>query len=254
MKISIVTPVYNDPRVSRALDSVFAQRFDGALESIVIDGGSTQETLTILEQYRSRLATFVSEPDRGIYDAMNKGVLRATGDIVGILNADDLYNDDLVLRDVLKSFEDSTVQAVYGDLVYIDSNSQIVRYWKSGRCRPWKFHLGWMPPHPTFFVRRSLYERYGLFNLRLPIAADYEIILRFLLKRRTHVAYIPRVLVQMSTGGNSNKSIRNIVQANKEVLQAWRVNGLAMGYLAPLLKPTSKLFQHLRRPPRVMGA
>jgi glycosyltransferase len=253
MKVSIVTPVYNDTRVGRALDSILAQRFDGEVESIVIDGGSGEETLAVLERYRPSLGLFISERDRGIYDAMNKGILRATGDIVGILNADDRYHDELVLRHVCDAFQDPAVQAVYGDLVYVNGDDQCVRYWRSGVYRRWKFYLGWMPPHPTFFVRRSLYERYGVFKLEFPVAADYEIVLRFLLKHKVRAAYIPRVLVCMSMGGNSNKSLRNIARGNREVLQAWRQNGLAFGYLAPVLKPASKVMQYVRRPPQAVG-
>ena len=249
-----MTPVYNDVRVARALDAVLSQEFEGALETIVIDGGSKQDTLTILERYRSRLSLVISERDAGIYDAMNKGILRSTGDIVGILNADDRYNDKRVLHDVIEAFKDPQTQAVYGDLVYVDAQDRITRYWKSGRYRPWKFYIGWMPPHPTFFVRRSLYENYGCFDLRLPIAADYELVLRFLLRHRALTAYIPRVLVRMSTGGNSNRSIGNIARANREVLQSWRMNGLAFGYLAPLLKPASKVFQHVQRPSEIASA
>ncbi|MBM4406829.1 MAG: glycosyltransferase [Chloroflexi bacterium] len=248
MKISIVTPVYNDVRVARALDSVLGQRLQGELETIVIDGASKDGTLKILENYRSRLSVLLSEDDRGIYDAMNKGVQRATGEIVGILNADDRYADENVLQDVLKAFEDPSVQAVYGDLVYVDANDSVVRYWRSVPYRRWRFYLGWMAPHPTFFVRRSLYQQHGLFDLKLGVSADYEIILRFLMKHRAKPAYVPRVLVRMATGGNSNKSLRNILRGNKEVLMSWRKNRLPMGYFVPVIKPFSKLVQFVSRP------
>ena len=158
MKVSIVTPVYNDPRVERALDSILSQRFGGELELIVIDGGSTDETLKVLSKYQDRISILVSEPDEGIYDSMNKGIRLATGDVVGILNADDRYNDPFVLRDVSIAMNDPSIDACYGDLVYVDSKDRVVRYWKSGYYKPFKFYLGWMPPHPTFFVGRRLYE------------------------------------------------------------------------------------------------
>jgi len=174
------------------------------------------------------ISVFVSEPDNGVYDAMNKGIKFATGDIIGILNADDRYYNPFVLRDVAGAFKDSQTDACYGDLVYIDHQDRIVRYWKSGQCRLWKFYFGWMPPHPTFFVRKQLYEN------------------RFILKYRISVKYIPRVLVKMSIGGKSNRSLSNVVKANIEVWQAWKNNDLSFGYLVPLLKPAQKVVQFIR--------
>ena len=200
----------------------------------------------MLERYRPHIATLVSEPDLGIYDAMNKGVARATGDIVGILNADDCYNDPNVLRDVVAAFHDPSVEVVYGDLVYVDAGDRVKRYWRSGEHRRWKWRLGWMPPHPTFFVRRSVYQRFGGFDLSFPIAADYELMLRLLMKHKIGVRYVSRVLVRMSAGGYSNRSVRNIIKANGEAYRAWRRNQLALGYLVPLLKPAQKISQFVR--------
>ena len=250
MKLTIVTPVYNDPRVSRALDSILSQQYDGELELIVIDGGSDTPTLEVLERYRKYITVLVSEPDEGIYDAMNKGIRLATGEVVGILNADDRYYNSSVLKNVAEAFEDFDIDASYGDLVYVNAQDQIVRYWKSGYYHPLKIYFGWMPPHPTFFVRRRLYEKYGTFDLSFPIAADYELMLRFILRHGIRLAYIPRVLVRMAIGGESNRSLRNIIRANQEVWMAWRKNGLHFGYLVPLLKPTQKIPQFIRRPPR----
>lgn len=250
MKISIITPVYNDPRVAGALDSVLSQNVEAELELIVIDGGSTDGTLEVLERYRDdgRLAVLVSEPDRGMYDAINKGIPLATGDIVGILNADDRYADTTVLSDVIAVFKDSHIEACYGDLVYVDGDDQVVRYWRSGACSRWKFHLGWAPPHPTFFVRKNVYERLGIFDMEcFRIAADYELMLRFLMKNRVPVAYVDRVLVRMTVGGMSNRSVRNIMKANLEVYRAWRRNRLPLGQLTPVLKPAQKLLQFLQR-------
>ena len=248
MKISIVTPVYNDPRVSMTFESILSQKYDGDVELIVVDGGSGKPTLDVLKRYRQHIAMMVSEPDRGVYDAMNKGVRLATGDVIGILNADDRYNDDQVLRDVAAVMKDPQVDACYGDLVYVNCKGRIVRYWRSGPCRPIKFYFGWMPPHPTFFVRKRVYEQYGNFDLSFPIAADYELMLRFILKHRIRVKYIPRVLVRMSLGGKSNRSLGNIVRANLEVWRAWKKNGLSFGYFVPVLKPARKLVQFICRP------
>lgn len=247
MKLSIVTPVYNDPRISTALDSILCQQYEDDLELIVIDGGSGVTTLDVLERYRDLISILVSEPDKGIYDAMNKGIRLATGDVVGILNADDRYYDPVVLRDVVDAFRDPKTDACYGDLVYVNGQDRVVRYWKSGRYHPLKYYLGWMPPHPTFFVRKCLYEQHGSFDLQYTIAADYELMLRLILKHRISLKYLPRVLVRMSLGGKSNRSLGNIVMANQEVRQAWRNNNLSYGYLVPLLKPAQKMVQLVHR-------
>ena len=246
MKVSITIPVFNDVRVGRALDSVFSQQHEHELELLVVDAGSTDGTLEVLERYRKRIAVLVSEPDKGIYDGMNKGIGLATGDVVGILNADDRYSDPLVLRDVIDAFSREDVDACYGDLVYTNEADEVVRYWKGGDRRSW--HLGWMPPHPTFFVRRRVYERYGAFDLRYPISADYELMLRLMLKHRIEVKYLDRVMVDMAPGGNSGGSLSTIMKANLEVARAWRNNGLRGGVLAPVLKPTRKIFQVMSRP------
>ena len=248
MKISVVTPVFNDRRVGRALDSILSQRHKHELELIVIDAGSTDGTMEVLEGYEDRIATLISEPDDGIYDGMNKGIRYSTGDVVGILNADDRYADSHVLRDILKAFDDDDIDACYGNLVYVNSHDQVVRYWNSGAPGAAKWRWGWMPPHPTFFVRRSVYEEHGVFDLGFPIAADYELMLRLLFKERVRVKYLDRVLVRMAVGGESNDSISNIIKANREVARAWRRNDLSGGFLVPLLKPASKVFQFVGRP------
>ncbi len=248
--ISIITAVYNDPRVERALDSLLSQDLpeSSGLELIVVDGGSTDGTLDVLKGYGGQIGVFISERDEGIYDAMNKGIARASGDVIGILNADDRYADVYVLRDVLQAFDDHEVLACYGDLVYVDDNDRVVRYWRSGEHRRAKWYAGWMPAHPTFFVRREVYERYGVFDTQYRIAADYELMLRLLVKRRVKAAYIDRVMVRMANGGHSNRSAGNVLQAAREVRRAWQNNGLAGGQLAPVLKPAQKVFQFVRRP------
>ena len=248
MKISIITPVFNDPRVSCALDSILAQRHEHELDLVVVDAASTDGTMEILATYSDRISTLISEPDDGIYDGMNKGLRRATGDIVGILNADDRYADNLVLHDVIEVFEDNETDACYGDLVYVDEDDKVARYWKSGSPSVAKWYWGWMPPHPTFFVRRSVYDTHGVFDLGYPIAADYELMLRLFLKQGINVKYLDRVMVRMSLGGASNGSITSIVKANSEVARAWRSNGLGGGFLVPILKPASKIFQFVGRP------
>ena len=248
MKISVITPVYNDTRVGCALSSALAQQTDHELETIVIDAGSEDGTLEALESFGNQIDVLVSEPDDGIYDGMNKGIARATGDLVGILNADDRYADDSVLRDVAEAFSCHDIDVCYGNVVYEDEPGRTVRYWRSGRSSELKWLLGWMPPHAGFFVRREVYERLGAFNPELSIAADYELMLRLLLKHRLKSAHIDRVLVRMALGGVSNRSVANVLRAALEVRTAWQVNDLPFGQLAPVLKPVAKLDQYFRRP------
>lgn len=242
LSFSLITVVRNNPQVGGALASIFRQRHEGALESIVIDGASTDGTLAALEALRPRIARLVSEPDEGIYDAMNKGLRLAGGDVVGLLNADDVYQDDQVLSRVARAFEDPSVEACYGDLVYVrkEDPSRIVRYWRSGPPAPESFRWGWMPAHPTFFVRRGIYERHGLFDTRFRIAADFELMLRLLGRHRVKAAYIPEVLVRMRAGGTSGGSLGAIWRANAECRQAFRDLGLPSG---PLFTPC-KLARH----------
>jgi glycosyltransferase involved in cell wall biosynthesis len=247
MKLTIITPVFNEPRIRQTLESIRSQRDIPDLETIVVDGGSTDETPAIIDEYSDWIDTLISEPDDGVYDAMNKGIKRATGDIVGILNADDRYNDPNVLQRVVETFQKSGADLCYGDLVYVDDSDDVVRYWKSGSYSPKRFYLGWMPPHPTVFVRQDVYEQYGTFDLEFPIAADYEFLLRVLLNEDISTAYIDQVLVRMATGGQSNASVRNIVSANVEVYQAWRKHDLRGGIHVPILKPLRKIPQYLYR-------
>lgn len=245
-KISIITPVANEPRIRHTLDSIKSQENIPNLESIVIDGGSTDETVDILDEYNDWIDTLIRESDEGIYDAMNKGINRATGDIVGILNADDRYNRPDVLRSVLTAFERSDADLCYGDLVYVNEHDDIVRYWQSGEYSPRRFYFGWMPPHPTVFVRHEIYEQYGTFDIDFPIAGDYEFLLRVLLKEGVSTAYVEDVLVRMATGGKSNASIRNIIASNLEVYSAWRKHNLRGGIHVPVVKPLRKIPQYFR--------
>jgi glycosyltransferase len=230
LKFSIVTVVRNDPRVGEALASALAQRFEGELELIVMDGGSTDGTLAVLEGYRDRLAVLESGPDAGIYDAMNKGIARATGDVVGTLNADDLYAGPGVLASVAGAFAPG-VDAVWGDLVYVAGAdpARVVRTWRSGPYAPGRFERGWMPPHPAFFARREAYLRHGAFDTAYRIAADFELMLRFLAVAGLPSRHLPEVLVRMRTGGASNRSPAAILRANLECWRACRRHGLAVG-------------------------
>ena len=251
MKLSIVTPVLNDLRVGLALDSILSQQLNAELELIVIDGGSTDGTLNLLQEYSAHISVLVSEPDQGIYDAMNKGIALATGDVIGILNADDRYYDNLVLNDVLQVFNDPEIDACYGDGIYVDGQDRVVRYYKSGAFRPAKFYLGWMPLHPTCFIRKSVYDRCGAFDLRYSIAADYDLLLRLILKDKISMQCLDRLLLRIAIGGHSNKSLINRLKGNIEVFQAWRNSNIHFGYfgyIVPFLKPAQKIFQFVQRP------
>lgn len=246
MKISIITATYNSAAtVADTLRSVAAQDHP-EVEHVVVDGLSTDETLQIVGSF-PHVATCRSEKDQGIYDAMNKGISLATGDIVGILNSDDFYADPQVLSRVAAAFRDPEVQAVYGDLVYVHpgQTTKVTRYWKAGSYRISSFRYGWMPPHPAFFVRRSVYDQLGVFNTGLRSAADYELMLRILYKHRLKAAYIPNVLVRMREGGMSNASLKNRLKANREDRLAWKYNDVKPYFFTLYLKPFRKIFQFI---------
>jgi glycosyltransferase len=248
MKISIITTVRNGARtIGECIASVKRQTLYA--EHIIIDGLSSDGTIEIIKRQRSSDSIFVSEQDKGFYDAINKGLKLATGDVIGLLNADDVYVHDRVLERAAECFADPAVDSCYGDLVYVDSmeTGKIRRYWRSGHYHKRRFFQGWMPPHPTFFVRREVYEKYGDFNLALGTAADYELMLRFLLKHEVTAHYIPEVLVKMRTGGQSNSSLKRRLAANRMDRKAWELNGLVPYPWTLLMKPLSKVGQYLNR-------
>jgi len=223
------------------------------VEHIVVDGGSSDGTAEAIRKTGAAV-TLLQEPPAGIYPAINTGIRAASGEIVGILHADDFYPVDDVLARVASAFEDPAVDACYGDLCYVDraDPSRVVRYWRAGEFRSGRFENGWMPPHPTFFVRRGIYEKYGLFREDLGTAADYELMLRLLVKHHLRVAYIPRVLVHMRSGGASNASLGARWRANRMDRAAWQVNGLRPYPWTTLAKPLRKLGQWWSRPREFM--
>jgi glycosyltransferase involved in cell wall biosynthesis len=214
--------------LSDCLASVASQTYK-VCEHVVIDGASTDGSLALLQAHSKQLAVLVSEPDKGIYDAMNKGIKLAQGDIIGFLNADDFYSDDDVLSKVADLFEkDSLLDACYSDLIYTDQvdTSRTIRYWQSSDFVPGAFSRGWCPPHPTFFVRRSVYERLGCFNLQYRIASDVELMMRFLEVNKISARHVPEVWVRMRIGGTTNKCLKNIWLQNQEVLRALQYHAL----------------------------
>jgi glycosyltransferase len=246
MKVSVITATFNSAAtLTDTLSSVRDQTYP-LVEHLIIDGGSKDNTMEIVAGF-PHVKQICSEKDRGIYDAMNKGVKRATGDIVGILNSDDFYASENVLREVVDTFEQSGCDAVYGDLQYVDKDdvSKVVRYWRSGPYQQGAFKWGWMPPHPSFFVRHTLYDRCGLFNLDMKTAADYELMLRMIHKEGASLQYLPNVLVKMRTGGASNSSMASRLKANADDRKAWDVNGLTPYWFTMYLKPIRKITQFI---------
>lgn len=243
--ISIITPTYNSADTLRdTIESVLSQQ-GVMLEYIIVDGGSTDGTLDIIRSYGNRITKVLSEPDQGLYDAMNKGIRLAKGDIVGILNSDDMYTSQDVLADIQVALDRHDCDSVYADLDYVKRRRTacVVRRWRSGNRSNAAIKLGWMPPHPTFFVRKHLYEQYGLYAPELRFSADYELMLRFLYKYEVSTCYLRRTIVNMRTGGVSNQSWRNRWQANREDRLAWKMNGLRPGVFTIICKPLRKLGQ-----------
>ena len=248
MKISIITVVWNNAKtIKDAINSVLNQSYKD-IEYIVIDGSSTDGTIEIVQSYGDKIK-FISEKDNGLYDAMNKGIRMATGDVVGILNSDDFYASDKILQIVADEFLKSNIDSVYANLEYIDANDpkRVIRYWRSKKYQEGLFRSGWHPAHPTFFVKKEIYEKYGVFDLSFKIAADYELMLRFFEKCKITSSYVDEVFVKMRMGGESNKSIKNIIKANMESYRAWKVNGLYINPLRFLLKPFSKIIQFIKK-------
>lgn len=227
MKISVITVVFNGAAtIFDTLSSVIRQTYPN-IEHLIIDGDSKDETLAIIRRIVSPQMQVVSEPDMGIYDAMNKGIAAATGEIIGFINSDDFYSTPDVLNRVAEIFQDESIEACYGDLCYVQyaDTSKTVRYWKSKNFVSGLFAKGWCPPHPTFFARRTIYEKIGGFDLSYSIAADFELMMRFLEVHNIRAKYIPDVLVNMRVGGVSNRSIKNIIVQNLEILRALKSHG-----------------------------
>jgi len=254
LKISIITVVHNNREtIQDAINSVLSQDYDN-LEYIIVDGASTDGTVEVINEvikmHSGRNVKFLSEKDNGIYDAMNKGIGLATGGIVGILNSDDVYDNNRCLSTIISEFQKKGVDSVFADLVYVrrDNLQKVVRYYSSANFSPPNFAFGWMPAHPTFFVRREFYERYGKFKTDYIIAADYELIVRFLARYKITYSYIPKILVRMRIGGISTKSLKNNWILNKEIVRACAENGVKTNMIKVLSKYPGKIMELVRKP------
>lgn len=245
MKISVITVCYNSEKtIETAIESIINQDYKN-IELIVIDGKSTDSTLDILKKYDNHIHTLISEKDKGIYDAMNKGLQKATGDIIGTLNSDDLYVKNNILSKIVSKFNHTNCDIVYGDLYYVKQNNtnKIIRHWVTKPFKPDSFKKGWHPPHPTFFVKNHVYKNFGYFNLKYKLAADFELMLRLLEKHRINSAYINIPLVKMRLGGATNKNLKNIFNQNIECYKAFKNNNLKVSILYPFYRLIPKLFQ-----------
>ena len=245
LKISLITVCYNaESTISRTIESVIAQNFEN-IELIIIDGGSTDNTVRCINQYKNHVSLFLSEPDKGIYDAMNKGINLASGDIIGTLNADDFFANNDVLKSVGDAFIQHDPEIVYGDLDYVNDEGRVIRKWRSKQYFYGMFNWGWMPPHPTFYCRRDLFEKHGSYSLELGSAADYELMLRFMHVYRLKAVYIDKVLVKMNIGGISNKNIGNRLKALFYDFKAMQNHDLSLPIVSLAFKPLRKITQYL---------
>ncbi|NNL54879.1 MAG: glycosyltransferase [Woeseia sp.] len=249
MKISVVTAVLNrSGTIAHAMSSVQEQTH-GDVEHVIQDGQSTDGTLDKIRDHMTDQTLLVSEPDNGIYDGINRGISRATGDVIGLLHSDDFFGGPATLEKIAAAFDPEGVDGVYGDLQYVSASDprRVIRYWRAGEFDRRKLARGWMPPHPTLFLRREVFDRWGAYDTSYEIAADYDAILRWLARGGVSLAYIPEVLVKMRVGGESNRSLSRILRKSREDYRALRSNNVGgMGTL--VLKNMSKIGQFFIRP------
>lgn len=247
MKVSIITATYNSEKtIKDTILSLESQDYDN-IEFIIIDGGSKDNTLAVAQEHSSRIAKIISEPDKGIYDALNKGILHSTGDIVGFLHSDDIFSYPSAVSDIVKSFSNNDVDAVYSDLNYVSQKNmnKVVRKWHSGVFDIKKLKFGWMPPHPTFYMKKKKYDEWGVFDISYRISADYDSLLRYLYVHKASVFYLPKVLISMRVGGESNRSLSNIIKKSREDIDVIKKNGLFWPVVL-ICKNLSKLPQFIK--------
>ncbi len=254
MKVSIITVTYNSEKyLQDCIQSVKNQTY-GNIQHIIVDGKSTDNTLKIIKKNEGSISRWISEPDRGMYDAINKGINLASGDIIGILNSDDILAGPNVIMDIVSHFEETGTDAVYGDLLYVDpTNINVVhRYWKGLPFKRNRFRYGWMPAHPTFYLRRELIQQFGGYKNHYYTAADYEFMARYLYRHHVNAAYLPELLVKMRSGGVSNTNIYARLRANRRDYLAMKQNRVPFALLVSILKPLIKIPQFNNKPPATL--
>ena len=249
MKVSIITVTYNSEKyLQDCIESVIKQSYKN-IEHIIVDGKSNDNTLEIIRKYESHISKWISETDKGMSDAINKGIVMATGEVVGILNSDDMLDGDDVISSIVKAFEEQQTDAVYGDLEYVDAKdtNKILRIWKGRPYKRYRFRYGWMPAHPTFYIKRALIEKYGYYQNHYYTAADYEFMSRYLYFNRVSAYHIPKLLVKMRMGGQSNRNMRQRLRANRRDYLAMRKNKIPFAFFVSILKPLIKLHQFYKK-------
>jgi len=250
MKISVITVVHNNCRyIETCIQSVINQDYEN-IEYIIVDGGSTDGTVDVIKKYDEKIDLWISEPDGGIYDALNKGINMSRGDIIGFLHSDDLYIDCHVISNIVNEFIEHEVDSVYADLVYVERKNirKVVRYYDSSAFQVSKFAYGWMPAHPTCFIKKEIYQKYGLFKTDFVIAADYELLTRFYGKHGVSHHYLPKVVIKMRSGGLSTRNFQSNIILNREIVRACRENGIKTNIFKVYSKYFKKIFQLHRRP------
>lgn len=253
MTVSIITVCFNIAEtIEDTIKSVLSQEYKD-IEHVVVDGGSTDGTLDIIKRYKNNIAKVISEPDNGIYEAMNKGIKSSTGDIIATLNSDDVYADQTIVGQIVEFMQSNSLDAVYGDLVYIDQNNadRVTRFWKAGKYKKGAFSYGWVLPHPTFFCRKNIFERFGYFNDKLQVAADFELLLRFVEKHQIKIGYLPKVIVKMRKGGKANV-LRGIICGNLEIIRSFRRNSVHLSPWFFLYRPIAKIQQLFAQPSQLI--
>lgn len=247
MRISIITVTFNSSAtIGECIHSVSSQTYHD-IEHIIIDGASKDKTIEIINSEKNRIKKIISEPDFGIYDAMNKGIKLATGEVIGILNSDDKYASPYIITKIIDLFKETNCDAIYGNLDIVVSNShnneRIIRHWKSSKYIPGGFKKGWHPPHPTFFVKKRIYEKYGLFDISLNVSADFELMLRFIERYHIRIEYLDETIVKMRYGGESTRSFRKIIEGNLNIRKAFDNNGIKASPFYPILRFVPKVKQ-----------
>lgn len=249
MKVSIITVTYNSEKyLEDCILSVSKQAYKN-IEHIIVDGKSTDGTINIIKKHDATIARWISETDRGIYDAINKGIEMATGDIVGILNSDDILVAEDVIGSIVQAFQENNVDTVYGDLEYVSAadTNKILRIWKGRPFKRSRFRYGWMPAHPTFYIKRSLIEKYGFYENHYITAADYEFMARYLYKNKVSSYYLPMLIVKMRMGGQSNRNFYQRLRANRRDFLAMKRNNIPFAFFVSILKPLIKVHQFYKK-------